>query len=253
MENTESRDDNDWMRIDRLPAPLRSQVVANLRAAITEGIFLPGDRLVERALCEQLQVSRPSIREAIRQLEAEGLLEVVPHRGPVVRSLSKQDAAELFDLCAHVEGLCARYFAERGSPQQVARYEAALDAHEKALLVGDRDAVRKAKNAYYEAFVAGSGSELVQTTLRQLNARLSQCWATSQRHPERISRGIKEMRQIVKAIRTRDAEAAYQAAVTYVQHANAYVQSVFDEDQPAVTGEPAKRGRTAVTGKKALA
>lgn len=239
-----------WMRIDRLPAPLRSQVAANLRAAITEGVFQPGDRLIERALCEQLQVSRPSLREAIRQLETEGLLEVVPHRGPVVRELSKREAAELFDMCALVEGLCARYFAERGTPQQVARYEAALDAHEKALLVGDRDAARKAKNAYYEAFVAGSGSELVQTTVRQLNARLSQCWGTSQRHPERISQGVKEMRAIVKAVRKQDAQAAFDAAVTYVQHMSAYVQSVYDEDAAGAAANPAPRRRRVATLKE---
>lgn len=237
--------DNDWMRIDREPATLRSHVVAKLRAAITEGVFKPGDRLIERVLCERLDVSRPSLREAIRQLEAEGLLEVVPHRGPVVRSLTSTEAAELFDMCGLAEGLCARYFAVRGSDEDIDRFEKALNNLEKELLIGSADTVRRAKNAYYEAYTAGSKSELVQSMIFQLNARLSQYWSYSQRHPQRITEGIAEMRRIVEMLRARNPEGAFDAAMNYVRHASEYVQFVLKEkaENAEPAPPPAKRGR----------
>ena len=151
-------------RLSGSPRRCARKVVEKLRNAVTEGILRPGERVVERALCAQLDVSRPLLREAVRQLEAEGLIENVPYRGPVVRELTLEDAGELFDMCELVEGLCARYFAMRGEAEDADRLDAALDLHEKALLIGKPEEVRRAKAAYYEAFIAGSKSEMVQTT-----------------------------------------------------------------------------------------
>jgi DNA-binding GntR family transcriptional regulator len=235
---------DDWMRVDKSPAPLRAQVVSKLRMAITEGLFKPGERLVERNLCERLEVSRPSIREAIRQLEAEGLIEVVPNRGPVVRALTSDEAAELFDMCAAMEGLCARYFAERGTAEDIAHLAAQRDALEAAFGSGDRDRIRRAKHLYYEAFVAGCHSEPIQTCVRQLNARLSHLWSTSLRRPGRVAEGMNEMRRIIEAIKARDGDAAFAASHTYVQHASAVGRAALLEDEAQLALEaPAGRRR----------
>ncbi|MES2511099.1 MAG: GntR family transcriptional regulator [Pseudomonadota bacterium] len=218
---------DDWMVIERNPAPLRSQIVEKLRTAIIEGVYSPGERLIERALCEALLISRPSLREAIRQLETEGLIENVPNRGPVVRTLSPQEVKALCDLCILVEGLCARYFAEHGLDSEIDAFEAALLAFEKSFGTGDVLAIRRAKYHYYEAFVVGTHSEVLQTTLRRLNARLSQCWASSLRQPDRVPEAIGEMRVIVQAIRRRDADAACAASTLYAQHFSAFVNRVL--------------------------
>ncbi|GAC1594862.1 MAG: hypothetical protein NVS3B28_25840 [Candidatus Velthaea sp.] len=73
-------------------APLRQQLTDVLRAAIADGQFKPGDRLIERDLCERTGVSRTSIREAFRALEAEGLIESIPNRGPVVARITRAPA-----------------------------------------------------------------------------------------------------------------------------------------------------------------
>lgn len=233
-----------WTRIERNPAPLRSQVVDNIRSAIIEGVYKPGERLIERALCEMLQVSRPSLREAIRQLETEGLIENVPNRGPIVRPIGLAEARELCDLCILVEGLCAEYFVERGSADEIAAFERALLAFEASFSTGDAAAIRRAKVAYYEAFLAGTRSELLATTLRRLNARLSQCWASSLRHPDRIPEGIGEMRIIVEAIKARDAAAARSASMAYARHFSDFVQRVLREDESATApARPARGGR----------
>jgi GntR family transcriptional regulator, trigonelline degradation regulator len=220
-----------WMLIERNPAPLRSQVVEKLRTAIIEGVYLPGERLIERSLCEALQISRPSLREAIRQLETEGLIENIPNRGPIVRSLSATEAQALCDLCVLVEGLCARYFALHGTEKDIAAFEAALMVFENSFGTGDALAIRRAKHNYYEAFIAGTHSEELQTTLRRLNARLSQCWASSLRQPDRIPQGIGEMRVIVQSIKRRDPEAACLASTLYAQHFSAFVNQVLVQDK----------------------
>ena len=230
----------DWTTINRLPAPLRSQVVANLRLAITEGVFRPGDRLVERTLAARLQVSRPSVREAVRQLEAEGLVEVRPNHGVIVRTLGRDELLDIYDMRALAEGLCARYFAERGSAKEIQQLDVRLEQLENALTKRQRRAIVICKAAYYEAFVAGSHSELIKTFVRQLNARVSYLWASSLDRPGRITAGEAEMRRLYRAIKSRDGDAAFEAAQTYIRHAKDTVLRVFDDSSHKTKGGAAK-------------
>ena len=91
----------------RIAAPLRAQVEEVLRRAIAEGDLASGDRLVERTLCERFGVSRPLLREALRQLEAEHLVEAVPNRGIVVARPTIEDALQLYQVRAELEALNA--------------------------------------------------------------------------------------------------------------------------------------------------
>lgn len=120
------------LRIDKEPATLRRKVEDRLRAAIATGHFRPGQRLVERELCEALGVSRTSLREAFRQLEADGLVVAVPHRGPEVASISAAEAAQLYELRALRESFAGRAFAERGSPEEAEAMSASIDRFERA-------------------------------------------------------------------------------------------------------------------------
>ena len=101
-------------------APLRREIETRLRTAIVAGRFKPGDRLIEREMCELLGVSRASLREALRQLEAEELVKIVPHRGPVVSEVTVEEAEQLYDVRAMLEGLAARRFAETASDEDIA-------------------------------------------------------------------------------------------------------------------------------------
>ena len=96
--------------IQRFAAPLRLQVLDGLRRAIIDGRLAPGARLTERELTEMMGVSRTVIREALRQLETEGLIANVPNKGPVVRALSLAEARDLYMIRAVLEGLGARLF-----------------------------------------------------------------------------------------------------------------------------------------------
>src|SRR3984893_1597927 len=106
--------------VPRSAAPLRRQVLDELRQSIIAGRLRPGARLIERELIAMMGVSRTVIREALRQLEAEGLVDVVPNRGAIVRELTIAEARDLYAIRALLEGLAARMFVEKAGAQAIA-------------------------------------------------------------------------------------------------------------------------------------
>ena len=119
------------LSVQRHP-PIREQIVSLLRDAIAKQEFSPGQVLVERELCERTHASRPSVREALRQLEAEGLVESKNGRGTIVRVLSQSEADNIYDVRGRLEGLAARRFCERATPEERTRLQQSVAALEKA-------------------------------------------------------------------------------------------------------------------------
>src|ERR1700748_1586730 len=113
------------LRIDDVPT-VRAIVAQKLREAIMSGTFKPGQRLGEREVCEMTGVSRPSIREALRLLEADGMVNTVPHRGPVVSTVSLEEARQLYDARAVLEGFAGRECARLRDPLVARRMGDAL-------------------------------------------------------------------------------------------------------------------------------
>ncbi|MBF4770575.1 GntR family transcriptional regulator, partial [Nocardioides agariphilus] len=103
------------MRIERNPSPIRAQVLENLRQAIIDRRLAPGQRLIERELIELTGVSRTSVREALRELAAEGLVTVIPNQGTVVTNLGVAEAQQLYQIRSALEGLAGRLFVEHAS------------------------------------------------------------------------------------------------------------------------------------------
>src|SRR5580704_15724302 len=112
--------------IPKAAAPLRRQVLDELRQSIIAGRLRPGARLVERELIAMMGVSRTVIREALRQLESEGLVAIVPNKGPIVRELTRDEARDLYSIRAVLEGLAARLFVENASELSIGRLELEL-------------------------------------------------------------------------------------------------------------------------------
>ena len=104
--------------ISRTAAPLRQQVVKLVREDILEGKLVPGQRLVESTLCDAYGVSRTVIREALRQLESEHLITVVPNLGPIVAVLSESEIRAIYVVRAALEGLAGKLFAENATKEQ---------------------------------------------------------------------------------------------------------------------------------------
>lgn len=207
------------MKIDTVAAPVRRQVAAAIRSAIVSGRFKPGARLVEKELCQLTGVSRPSIREALRELEAEGLINTIPNRGPVVALVNRRDAACIYEIRGALEALAARNFAEHASDAQVARLEAAVDSLERACETGNVDVIIERKNRVYQTLFDGSGNEILSQIVRTLNTRINSLRRLSLASRERLPDSVSEIRAIVEAIKARNAAAAARLADQHVRNA----------------------------------
>src|ERR1700742_4025515 len=142
------------LRIEDVPT-VRAMVAQKLREAIMSGTLKPGQRLVERELCEMTGVSRPSIREALRLLEADGLVSTVPHRGPVVSTISLEEAEQLYAARAVLEGFAGRECARLHDPAIARRLGDAVVKLKAAFAVHDLMAALEAKTQFYAALLEG--------------------------------------------------------------------------------------------------
>ena len=207
------------MRVAPLAAPVRQQVTEVLRSAITSGRFAPGQRLVEKDLCGLTGVSRASIREALRQLETEGLIHTLPHRGPSVARLTPEDAASIYQIRGALEALAAQLFAEHASDAQVSDLEASVRTLEAAYQGRDIEIIVAAKRRFYEILIAGTGNNMIASVLNKMNARITMLRKVSLASPERWPSSIREIRAVVRAIKKRDPEAAFAASQRHIQQA----------------------------------
>lgn len=207
------------MRVAPLAAPVRQQVAEVLRNAITSGRFVPGQRLVERDLCELTGVSRASVREALRQLETEGLIHTTPHRGPSVARLSMEDAASIYQIRGALEALAAQLFALNASDVQVAELESRVGILEQAYKGRDIEFIVDAKRRFYEVMMTGSGNSMIASVLNKMNARITMLRRVSLASPRRWPSSIREIRAVVRAIKRRDADAAFMASQHHIRQA----------------------------------
>jgi GntR family transcriptional regulator, trigonelline degradation regulator len=224
-------------RIERSAAPLRRNVVDALRTAIIEGRLAPGARLTERELIEMTGVSRTVIREALRQLESEGVIQTIPNKGPIVRQLTLAEAKDLYLIRSVLEGLAARMFVANADKDDIARLGQALDETFVAYRDADPEVVLKAKNRFYDILFQGAGSETLSSMIATLHARIWRWRALGlghpRRSPSRSEESITGLRNLLQAIERRDADAAEEIARIEVTNAGEEITRILEgEAQP---------------------
>jgi GntR family transcriptional regulator, trigonelline degradation regulator len=209
--------DDTGLRIDRSAKTLREQTVERLRDAILNFQFKVGERLVERSLCEKLCVSRTVVREALRHLEAEGLVETLPQQGPAVAKPDINQAAQVYEIRAILEAEAARTAAQMADPSDVARLTAANTAIQAAFANGTIRDVLKATTAFYELLFTIAGKSVAWQLVQSLNARINYLRAMTISQPNRAADANAEMIRIIEAIARRDGKAAAKASFDHVE------------------------------------
>lgn len=204
------------LRVDRSAKTLRELALENMRDAIWNGHFKPGDRLVERQLCEQLGVSRSIVREVLRHLETEGLVETESHQGPVVASLTADQAAQIYEIRALLEGQAARRCATRTTPETLQELVALNAQTQQAFAQGDFHGVRERTGAFYEALFRLAGMDMAWQVVQSLNARINRLRAMTIGSKGRQDEAAVEMDRIIKALKKRDPDAAQKASEAHV-------------------------------------
>jgi DNA-binding GntR family transcriptional regulator len=183
---------------------LHAEVTARLRDMIIEGAIAAGARLNERVLCEQLLVSRTPLRESLKVLAAEGLVELLPNRGAVVTRLSVAEINHAFEVLGPLEGLsgelaCARMTSEQFAELRALHYEMLLH-HNR----GDRAEYFRCNQAIHQGINRAAGNPLLQASYTALNARVRRARYFANLTQERWDKAIAEHEQMLDALERRD-------------------------------------------------
>jgi DNA-binding GntR family transcriptional regulator len=202
------------MEISHLPTSLpidrqglASAVTAKLRGMIVEGVLLPGTRLNERVLCEQLAVSRTPLREAFKTLAVEGLIELLPNRGAVVAEMSVADIEQTFELMGALEGLSGQLACERITDDQVGELRALhyemLAAHARR----DLPTYYRINHQIHNRINAAANNAVLTQTYLQINARIQSLRFRSNFNQDKWDRAVNEHGAMLAALEQRDGEA----------------------------------------------
>ena len=206
------------IRVDT--APLRSKIIESIRYAIEHGILKPGDRLIEKDLCDQLEVSRTSLREALRELEAEEIVAKVSARGLTVVKISPNDAANIYRIRAQIEALIFKQFTENVTDEQLLALETIFVDLIAAYSQGTFLAISQAKERWHTYICEIAENSIARNLLSRLTLRTAQLRNRSLVRKERQSQSIIELHALMGAIKNRDAAAA-DAAQRHVMSASA--------------------------------
>ncbi|WP_288251853.1 GntR family transcriptional regulator [uncultured Hydrogenophaga sp.] len=202
-----------------IPRPvLHEQVAARLRQMLVEGDIAPGAKLNERALCEALRISRTPLREAIKMLAAEGLVELLPNRGSVAVQLDEEDVRHTFEVMAGLEALSGQLAAERIGAAEVAEIEAMHFEMLAAYTRRDLSTYYRLNAAIHRAINVAAGNPVLTSTYNQVNARLQALRFRSNQDGEKWQRAVAEHEAMVAALKARDGAALARVLTQHLHH-----------------------------------
>ena len=199
--------------------PLREVVYETLREAIRNGALTPGERLMEIQLAEELGVSRTPVREAIRKLELERFVVMLPRRGTYVANLSLKDINEVFEIRAALDGLAAGLAAERITEEELEQMERLLVEIADYIEQHNNQKIVEADEAFHDILYRASRNERLVGIICNLREQFTRFRSVSINYPGRLQNTLEEHRQLVEAIAQRNPEAAQQKAREHIENA----------------------------------
>ncbi len=199
--------------------PLRELVLDAIRSAIMSGILQPRERLMEIQMAEELGVSRTPIREALRKLELEGFIVMVPRKGAYVADLSFKDIADVFEIRAALEGLAAGLAAERITEEELEDMERLLVEKREAITQNDIGKLVEVDTKFHELMYKASRNERLSSIISNLREQIQRFRLTSLSFPGRMKESLDEHKKIVEAIQSRDSQIARHVAQEHIENA----------------------------------
>jgi len=199
--------------------PLRETVCEALRDAIRRGVLEQGERLMEVQLAEELGISRTPVREAIRKLEQEGYVIMLPRRGTYVSSLSVHDVKEIFEIRSALESLAISLATMRIEPEELEKLRALLVEIEGHIKREDIDKIVATDIEFHGLLYQVSRNERLVTIISNLKEQLARFRTLSMSYPGRLQKTLEEHRAMVEAIAAGDLDAARDAAERHMEQA----------------------------------
>lgn len=197
--------------------PLREVVCETLREAIRGGVLKPGERLMEIQLAEELGVSRTPVREAIRKLELEGYVIMMPRRGTYVANLSIRDVNEVFEIRTTLDSLASGLAAERITDEELERLERLLVLIGEYIEQNDMDKIVETDMEFHDILYQASRNARLVGIIYNLREQLTRFRSTSMSYPGRLKETLEEHIRIVEAIAQGNVELAQKAAEEHME------------------------------------
>ncbi|MDO4188289.1 MAG: GntR family transcriptional regulator [Lachnospiraceae bacterium] len=199
--------------------PLRDEVFNTLRERILKGSLKPGERLMEIHLADQLGVSRTPIREAIRMLELEGLVKMVPRRGAQVAKISREDLQDVLEVRKALDTLAVKLACERITEEEIRKLIEAEEEFEKTLKSDDTTEIAEADVAFHDVIQAASKNKRLKSMISNLAERI---YRYRFEYIKQQSDGgktlVEEHREIIRCIEKGDVEAAIKAIELHIDN-----------------------------------
>jgi DNA-binding GntR family transcriptional regulator len=198
------------------PQGLTHQVAARLRTLLIEGRIAPGAKLNERVLAEQLRVSRTPLREAIKLLAVEGLVDLLPNRGAVAVRLTEADIVHIFEVLAGLESLSGRFAAQRISDDELAELRALHYEMLAAYARRDLSNYYRLNAQIHAAINAAARNPVLGATYARINARVQSLRFRTNQNEAKWKRAVAQHEQMIEALGARDAEALADVLVAHL-------------------------------------
>lgn len=203
--------------------PLRDVVFQTLRKAILTGELKPGERLMEIHLANRLGVSRTPIREAIRKLELEGLVTMIPRRGAEVARITEKSLRDVLEVRRALDALCAELACRRITEEEKVQLKAACQNFEKATSSKDTTVIAKADVAIHDIIVAATGNNRLVQLVNNLSEQMYRYRFEYIKDESQHERLIEEHRMIYESIMNKDCETAARVARLHIDNQEAAV------------------------------
>ncbi len=198
---------------------LRSRVFAALEQAIINGEYKEGDTLNELKLCTILGVSRTPIREALTQLEREGLVETIPNKGAVVVGISAKDVEDIYTIRLRLEGFAAELAAKNMTPEQKNNLEQIIELQEFYSARSDMDHIRQLDADFHNSIYEATDNRSLCAILTSFHNQIQRGRSLSLGVSGRSVKSISEHRKIMEAIKASESELAGQLMTAHIKNA----------------------------------
>ncbi|MCH5343514.1 MAG: GntR family transcriptional regulator [Acetatifactor sp.] len=209
--------DNLQVKMDEF-LPLRDVVFNTLRQAILTGELKPGERLMEIHLADRLGVSRTPIREAIRKLELEGLVTMIPRRGAEVAQITEKSMIDVLEIRRALDALCVELACDRITDEEMERLKGACDDFENAVKTGDVKKIAQADVALHDILVQATGNQRLIQMVNNLSEQMYRYRFEYIKDFHQHERLVEEHRIIYESILNKDKETATQAAKMHIDN-----------------------------------
>jgi len=196
---------------------LRGRVFNKLREDILSGVYRENDELKENSIATELGVSRTPVREALRQLELEGLVTMIPNKGAYVTGITSKDMHDIYMIRSSLEGLCAKWACDHITQTQIEELEEILylsDFHAKK---NHNEQMVELDNKFHELIYEASGSKILYHVLSDFHHYVERIRKITLAMPSRASQASQEHAAILEAIKKRDGDLAEQLAYEHIK------------------------------------